>query len=159
MHGRGRSGYRRRAMADSVAPGMPIATGHIPVWIKVVYTLYLCVLVPVYWTHYGPQNFLWFSDIALLTIAAALWLESPLLASTMAAAPAAAAALFGAADDLLPRGGLPADALDPVEALRATAGINPSLTAGSTKIALSGHWVLQRVWRRYRLRPRRGRRR
>jgi len=39
--------------------------------------------VPVYWAHYGPKNFLWFSDIALLTTGATLWLESPLLASMM----------------------------------------------------------------------------
>jgi hypothetical protein len=39
--------------------------------------------VPVYWVHWGPKNFLWFSDIALLATAAALWLESPLIASMM----------------------------------------------------------------------------
>ena len=55
----------------------------IPLWIKLVYTLFLCVLVPVYWVRWGPRNFLWFSDIALLTTAAALWLESALLASMM----------------------------------------------------------------------------
>lgn len=53
-------------------------------WLKILYTLFICVLVPVYWIHYGPGNFLWFSDIALLTTAAALWLESPLLTSMMA---------------------------------------------------------------------------
>jgi hypothetical protein len=37
----------------------------------------------VYWTHCGPRNFLWFSDIALLATGAALWLESSLLASIM----------------------------------------------------------------------------
>jgi hypothetical protein len=36
--------------------------------------------------HWGPKNFLWFSDIALLTTAVALWLESSLLASMMALA-------------------------------------------------------------------------
>jgi hypothetical protein len=41
------------------------------------------VLVPVYWIHWGPRNFLWFSDIALLVTAVALWLESSLLASMM----------------------------------------------------------------------------
>lgn len=51
--------------------------------IKVGYTLFLLVLVPVYWAHYGPKNFLWFSDIALLTTGVALWWESPLLASMM----------------------------------------------------------------------------
>ena len=55
----------------------------IPLWGKVVYTAFLCLLVPVYWVHWGPKNFLWFSDIALLTTAVALWLESPLLASMM----------------------------------------------------------------------------
>jgi hypothetical protein len=58
----------------------------IPLSVKALYTLYLCVLVPVYWVHWGPRNFLWFSDIALLATGAALWLESPLLASMMALA-------------------------------------------------------------------------
>jgi hypothetical protein len=58
--------------------GEPIALG-----IKIAYTLFLAVLVPVYWAHYGPRNFLWFSDIALLGAGAALWLENPLLASMM----------------------------------------------------------------------------
>jgi hypothetical protein len=53
-------------------------------WLKIVYTLFMCVLIPVYWFHYGPGNFLWFSDIALFITAAALWLESSLLVSMMA---------------------------------------------------------------------------
>ena len=59
-----------------------------PVWIKITYTLFLCILVPVYWKHWGPKNFLWFSDIALLVTAVALWLESSLLASMMTLAVA-----------------------------------------------------------------------
>jgi hypothetical protein len=55
----------------------------IPLWGKILYTLFLCVLVPTYWIYWGARNFLWFSDIALLTTAAALWLESALLASMM----------------------------------------------------------------------------
>ena len=55
----------------------------VPLALKIGYTLFLCVLVPVYWIHWGPKNFLWFSDIALLTTAVALWLESSLLASMM----------------------------------------------------------------------------
>ena len=51
--------------------------------IKVGYTVFLLVLVPVYWACYGPRNFLWFSDIALLATGASLWLESSLLASMM----------------------------------------------------------------------------
>ena len=58
----------------------------IPLWLKIAYTLFLCVLVPAYWRRAdaGPLNFLWFSDIALLGTGAALWLESSLIASTMA---------------------------------------------------------------------------
>ena len=58
----------------------------IPLWLKIAYTLFVCLIVPIYWRRYGPVNFLWFSDIALLTTVFALWLESPLLASTMALA-------------------------------------------------------------------------
>ena len=57
-----------------------------PLWLKIVYSLFVGVLVPVYWVRYGPANFLWFSDIALFGGLAALWLESALLASTMAVA-------------------------------------------------------------------------
>jgi hypothetical protein len=60
------------------------AKGRIPRWLKVGYTLLLCVVVPVWAIKNGLANFLWFSDIALLTTGAALWLESALLASTMA---------------------------------------------------------------------------
>lgn len=63
-----------------------MAGDQIHLGIKVGYTLFLLVLVPVYWAHYGPKNFLWFSDIALLATGAALWLECPLLASMMALA-------------------------------------------------------------------------
>lgn len=61
----------------------PIA---IPLWLKLFYTLFVCLIVAVNWVQYGPGNFLWFSDIALLITAPALWLESPLLASMMALA-------------------------------------------------------------------------
>jgi hypothetical protein len=40
--------------------------------------------VPVYWWHYGPANFLWASNVALLVTVLALWLESSLLVSMMA---------------------------------------------------------------------------
>jgi hypothetical protein len=58
----------------------------IPGWIKVPYTLFVLFLVPVYWGWYGPVNFLWFSNIALLTMTVALWWESRLLTSMMAVA-------------------------------------------------------------------------
>jgi hypothetical protein len=50
----------------------------------VTYTLFVAVLVPVYWIEYGPQNFLWASDIALFVTLLALWSENGLLASMMA---------------------------------------------------------------------------
>ena len=55
-----------------------------PLWLKISYTLFICVLIPIYWRQYGPANFLWLSDIALFVTAAGLWLESSLLASMMA---------------------------------------------------------------------------
>ena len=56
----------------------------IPFSVKLFYTLFVCVLVPVYWRQYGLANFLWFSDLALLIGLAATWLENPLLASMQA---------------------------------------------------------------------------
>jgi hypothetical protein len=56
----------------------------LPLWPKILYTVFLAVIVPAYWVKNGPANFLWFSDIALLVTGAALWLESSLLASAMA---------------------------------------------------------------------------
>jgi len=52
--------------------------------IKLFYTIFVCVLVPVYWMERGPANFLWLSDIALLAMVPALWMESRFLASMMA---------------------------------------------------------------------------
>jgi hypothetical protein len=52
-----------------------------PLALKLAYTLFVLVLVPLFWDFYGPANFLWLCDIALLTTVAALWLESSILAS------------------------------------------------------------------------------
>ena len=53
---------------------------------RVLFTALVAVVVPVYLVRYGPANFLWFSDIGLLGICAALWLEHRLLGSMMALA-------------------------------------------------------------------------
>ncbi|MDB6006206.1 MAG: hypothetical protein JWR15_3193, partial [Prosthecobacter sp.] len=53
----------------------------IPLWLKLAYTAFLAMMIPVYWYHYGPTNFLYFCDIALLLTLAGMWLESPLLIS------------------------------------------------------------------------------
>ncbi len=58
-----------------------IFSDEIPLGVKVSVTVFVCVLIPVYWVQYGPGNFLWFSDVALLLTVPALWLESALLAS------------------------------------------------------------------------------
>ena len=53
---------------------------------RVLFTVLVAVVVPVYIVKYGPTNFLWFSDIGLLGLCAALWLEHRLLGSMMALA-------------------------------------------------------------------------
>jgi hypothetical protein len=53
---------------------------------RVLFAVLVAVVVPVYLVKYGPANFLWFSDIGLLGICVALWLEQPLLGSMMALA-------------------------------------------------------------------------
>lgn len=55
-----------------------------PLWIKIAYTLFVGVLIVVYWRNYGAGNFLWFSDIALFLTVPALWFESGLPASMAA---------------------------------------------------------------------------
>jgi hypothetical protein len=56
----------------------------VPLLLKLSYTGFVAILVPIYWWYYGPGNFLWFSDLALFLTLAALWLENSLLASTQA---------------------------------------------------------------------------
>ena len=56
----------------------------LPLWLKIAYTAFLGVLVPVYWRSYTPLNFLWFCDVALAVTFLALWRESALLASMAA---------------------------------------------------------------------------
>jgi len=56
----------------------------LPLWLKVAYTVFVLVLIPIYLKHWGAGNFLWFSDIALFGTLLALWLESSVIASMMA---------------------------------------------------------------------------
>lgn len=56
----------------------------IPLSVKLIYTAFVAVLIPCCWVTYRPWNFLFFCDVALLAALAALWLESPLLASVAA---------------------------------------------------------------------------
>lgn len=56
----------------------------IPLWLKIGYTAAAALIVAVYLLRYGPANLLWLSDIGLILAVPALWLESALLASTLA---------------------------------------------------------------------------
>ena len=56
----------------------------IPLAAKVAVAVFLAVLVPVYLHTYGPANFLWFCDAALVVTVAGMCLESPLLVSMCA---------------------------------------------------------------------------
>lgn len=56
----------------------------VPLWLKIGWSLWVLVWIPVYWHQYGVQNFLYFCDLGNLFICAALWLESPLLFSWQA---------------------------------------------------------------------------
>jgi hypothetical protein len=71
------------AVAQTLDPSVIEAAN---VGIRVLFTMLVAVVVPVYLVKYGPANFLWFSDIGLLGICAALWLEHRLLGSMMALA-------------------------------------------------------------------------
>jgi hypothetical protein len=53
----------------------------IPLWLKMAYTAFLAVMIPVYWANYGPTNFLYFCDVALLLTLAGVWREDALLIS------------------------------------------------------------------------------
>lgn len=56
----------------------------VPLAVTLVYTGFLAVLIPVYLVRYGPTNFLYFCDLALLITGVALWLESSFLTSMCA---------------------------------------------------------------------------
>jgi hypothetical protein len=60
------------------------APSRIPLWLKLAWTAWVAVWVPFYWSYYGPQNFLWFCDMANFGVLAALWAESSLLISWQA---------------------------------------------------------------------------
>lgn len=56
----------------------------IPLTLKVLYSAFVAVLVPVYATSYGWANFLYFCDVALLMTLVAIWREDRLLVSMAA---------------------------------------------------------------------------
>ena len=55
----------------------------IPLWFKLLYTVFVLYVMAVWWKHYGWKNFLWFSDIALIGAVPAMWFENAALASVL----------------------------------------------------------------------------
>jgi hypothetical protein len=53
----------------------------IPLVIKLIYTAFVLVMVPVYLRAYGPTNFLYFCDVAAFLTLAGIWLENAFLIS------------------------------------------------------------------------------
>jgi hypothetical protein len=55
-----------------------------PLWLKLAYSAMAAGILIAYWFRYGPTNYLWLSDVALILLVPALWLESALLTSIVA---------------------------------------------------------------------------
>jgi hypothetical protein len=56
----------------------------VPQWLKWSYTVFMAVLVPVYWHQYGLTNFLYFCDVALFLTLIGIWTEKPIWVSMAA---------------------------------------------------------------------------
>jgi hypothetical protein len=67
-------------MMNKMNPAAP----RIPFWLKLAYSAFMAVLVPVYWVKYGPTNFVYFCDLALFLTLVGIWTEHPLPASMAA---------------------------------------------------------------------------
>ena len=66
--------------ASSLAPAAP----RIPLWLKLAFTAFMAVMIPVYLYYYGWTNFLYFCDVAMILTLIGMWKESPLLFSMSA---------------------------------------------------------------------------
>lgn len=53
----------------------------VPFWLKIIYSGFLAIMIPAYWINYGPTNFLYFCDIALLFTLFGIWKEDALFIS------------------------------------------------------------------------------
>lgn len=64
---------------------MPVViSSRLPLALKISVTGFVAVLVPVYYRHYGPTNFLYFCDVALGLSVVSIWTGHPLPASMAA---------------------------------------------------------------------------
>lgn len=56
---------------------------HLPTPIKITFTLFASLLVPIYIMWYGIYNLFWLSDISLIVTAVGLWFHTSLLMSIL----------------------------------------------------------------------------
>jgi hypothetical protein len=71
-----------RKQATSKTPGNTARS--LPLWLKIGFTAFMAILVPIYWMKYGPTNFLYFCDVALFLTLVSVWTEKRLPASMAA---------------------------------------------------------------------------
>ncbi len=85
---------------------MQLIAHRIPIWIKIFFTAFMIIMIPVYWINYGPTNFLYFCDVSMILTLIAVWTESSLLVS-MCAVGILAPQFFWVIDFLLTAVGIP----------------------------------------------------
>ncbi len=56
----------------------------IPFWLKICYSIFVAVVIPIYYKKWGLANFLWLSDVTFILTAVSLWTENKLIAGTIA---------------------------------------------------------------------------
>src|SRR2546426_5527185 len=72
------------AANPDVRVAVPLRKSPVPLWLKLAYTAFVAVLVPVYLRNYGPTNFLYFCDTALFLTLFSMWTENTLPVSMAA---------------------------------------------------------------------------
>ena len=70
--------------SPDVAVGAIQPQAGIPMGLKLAFTAFMAILVPVYLHNYGPTNFLYFCDTALLLTLVSIWTEHSLPVSMAA---------------------------------------------------------------------------
>jgi hypothetical protein len=66
---------------NNLSRSMNPAPRTIPLWLKLTCSAFAAVFIPVYWYYYGPTNFLYFCDVALLLTLVGMWTENAVLIS------------------------------------------------------------------------------
>ncbi|MDW7746420.1 hypothetical protein [Halomonas sp.] len=61
--------------------GHGVPHGGLPLWLKLVFSLWVLTWAPTYWMLLGPQNYFWLCNLANFLLLAGLWSESRRLVS------------------------------------------------------------------------------